>query len=365
MVDKRIEKLAELCVSYSVDVKPREKVVIRGSAAAAPLITEIYKQCLLSDSYPWILPSLYIDYVFFEHAKDHQLSYVSPFDKFIYEDMDVSISIFCEPNPKRLSNVDPSAVRTFNASRRELRQIFDKREAEGRLRWTGLPFPITDQAQEAEMSIGEYEDFVYHSCLLDKKDPVAEWKEIHKKQRKICDFLNTVENVRIVGEDTDLTLDVKGRKWVNASGKKNMPDGEVFTGPVENSAKGKIRFTFPGVYMGREVEDILLTFKKGKVVEASATKGEGLLKELIKIEGADRVGEVAVGTNYGITRFTKNILFDEKMGGTIHMALGNSYLETGALNRSAIHWDMLKDMKKNSEIYADGNLFYKNGKFQI
>jgi aminopeptidase len=215
------------------------------------------------------------------------------------------------------------------------------------------------------MSLGEYEDFVYHSCLLDKKDPVAEWKEIHKKQRKICDFLNTVENVRIVGEDTDLTLDVKGRKWVNASGERNMPDGEVFTGPVENSAEGKIRFTFPGVYMGREVQDILLTFKKGKVVEASATKGEALLKELIKIEGAERVGEVAVGTNYGITRFTKNILFDEKMGGTIHMALGNDYLETGALNRSAIHWDILKDMKNNGEIYADGNLFYKNGKFQI
>jgi aminopeptidase len=201
--------------------------------------------------------------------------------------------------------------------------------------------------------------------LLDEKDSVVAWEEIHMEQRKICDFLSTVENIRIVGEDTDLTLNVKGRKWVNASGQKNMPDGEVFTGPVENSANGTIRFTFPGVYMGREVEDITLTFRNGKVVEASAAKGGDLLKELIKIEGADRIGEIAVGTNYGIDRFTKNMLFDEKMGGTMHMALGNSYAETGALNRSAIHWDILKDMKKSGEMYAGGMLFYKNGMFQL
>jgi aminopeptidase len=365
MVDKRIEKLAELCVRYSVDVKPEEKVVIQGSVAAAPLITEIYKECLLRDAYPWIVPNLYIDYVLFKHAKDHQLKYVSPFDRFIYENMDVRVAIFCEPNPRRLSNTDPSAIRTYNASRRELRDISDEREAKEKLRWTGYPFPITDQAQEAGMPLAEYEDFVYNSCLLDKKDSVVAWEEIHMEQRKICDFLSTVENIRIVDEDTDLTLNVKGRKWVNASGQKNMPDGEVFTGPVENSANGTIRFTFPGIYMGREVEDITLTFRNGKVVEASAAKGGDLLKELIKIEGADHIGEIAVGTNYGINRFTKNMLFDEKMGGTMHMALGNSYAETGALNRSAIHWDILKDMKKNGEMCADGRLFYKNGRFQL
>jgi aminopeptidase len=206
---------------------------------------------------------------------------------------------------------------------------------------------------------------VYASCLINKKDPIAEWKKIHKEQERICNFLNKASKIRIVGEDTDLTFNTKGRKWMNCSGDKNMPDGEVFTGPVENSVNGRIRFTYPGIYMGREVEDISLVFKKGKVTRASAAKGENLLKELIKIKGADRLGEAAIGTNYGITRFTKNMLFDEKMGGTIHMALGNAYPQTGALNKSAIHWDILKDMKKNAEIYADNELFYKNGKFLV
>lgn len=363
MIDQRVENLAKLCVHHSVDVKPNEKVVIRGSVAASPLIVEIYKECLLCDAYPWIMPNLQVDYTFYKHAKDHQLKFVSPFDRAIFENMDVSISIFCEPNPKRLSNIDPRRIGAYNASRSELTNIFYGREAEGKLRWTGYPFPITDQAQEAAMSLSEYEDFVYHSCLIDQKDPVEEWRKIHEGQTKICDFLKTAENVRLVGEDTDLTLSVKGRKWVNASGQKNMPDGEVFTGPVENSAEGKVRFTYPGIYMGHEVENILLEFKKGKVIRASAAKGEELLKELIKIKGADCIGEFAIGTNYGVSRFTKSMLFDEKMGGTIHMALGNGYPETGALNRSAIHWDILKDMRKGGEIYTDDKLFYKNGKF--
>jgi len=363
MVDKRVERLAELCVHYSVAVKPKEKVVIRGSVEGAPLISEIYKQCLLSDAYPWVVPNIGLDYMFFRHAKDHQLKFVSPFDKFMYENMDVSISLFCEPNPKRLSAIDPAIIKTYQASRSELTETFFRRVADGTLRWTGLPFPITDQAQEASMSLTEYEDFVYNSCLVNKKDPIAEWKKIHKEQEKTCGFLNKTEKIRIVGEDTDLTFSAKGREWMNCSGDKNMPDGEVFTGPVENSVNGKIRFTFPGIYMGREVEDISLTFKQGRIVKASAAKGEDLLKELIKIKGADRIGETAIGTNYSINRFTKNMLFDEKMGGTIHIAIGRGYPETGSLNKSAIHWDILKDMKKGGEIYADEEPFYKNGKF--
>ncbi|MDH5754859.1 MAG: aminopeptidase, partial [Candidatus Bathyarchaeota archaeon] len=228
-----------------------------------------------------------------------------------------------------------------------------------------LPYPINAQAQEASMSLAEYEDFVYISCLVDKEDSISEWKKIHKQQEKICEFLNQVSEIRIVGEDTDLTFNVKGRKWINCSGKENMPDGEVFTGPIENSANGAIRFTFPGIVAGREVEDITITFRDGKVVKASAAKGDELLQQLLKIDGADRIGEAAIGTNYGITRFTKNMLFDEKMGGTIHIALGASIPESGGLNKSAIHWDILKDMKKDGEIYADRKLFYKNGKFLI
>ncbi|MEM3695043.1 MAG: aminopeptidase [Candidatus Bathyarchaeia archaeon] len=365
MVDHRIEKLAKLSVQYSVAVKPKEKVLIIGSVEAAPLINELYKECLLSDAYPMIMPQLETDYTFYKYAKEHQLTYVSPFEKFLIENIDVQIGIFCEPNPKRLTNINPTKMRIRAASRKELAEIRIKREAEGKLRWTLLPYPIPAQAQEAAMALAEYEDFVYGSCLVDKEDPVAEWKRIHDEQERICSFLNSIEEIRFVGEDTDLKMSVKGRKWINCSGEKNMPDGEVFTGPVENSANGTIRFTFPGIYGGREIEDVRLTFEDGKVVKASASKGEEFLKEILKVEGADRIGEIAIGTNYAITRFTKNMLFDEKMGGTIHMALGMSIPESGGINVSAVHWDILKDMKRDGEIYADGKLFYKNGKFLI
>jgi aminopeptidase len=364
MVDQRIEKLAKLCVHYSVDMKPEEKVLIQGSELAFPLINEIYKECLLSDAYPLIIPNLDVEYTFFKYAKEHQLKFVSPFRKFILENIDVQIGVWCQPNPKGLTNIDPSKMKMRRASGREVMEIFFNRIAEGKLRWTGLPYPINAQAQEAAMSLEEYEDFVYGSCLVDKKDPILEWKKIRQKQAKICRFLNQANQIRVVGEDTDLTLDVKGRNWINCSGQRNMPDGEVYTAPIEDSANGTIRFTYPGIYSGREVEDITLTFKHGKVVKASAAKGDDLLRQLLQIEGADRIGEASIGTNYGITRFTKNMLFDEKMGGTIHIALGlNANPETGGSNKSAIHWDILKDMKNKGEIYADGELFYRNGNF--
>jgi len=363
MVDPRVEKLASLCVHYSAYIKPKEEVLIRGSEFAAPLIKEIYKECLLSDAYPMIMPHLDVEYAFFKYAKEHQLKFVSPFYKFLYEKLDVLISVFCQPNPKGLTNVDPSKIKLTAASRRELAETFNKRAAEGKLKWTLLAYPITAQAQEANMSLAEYEDFVYSSCLVDKEDPIAEWKKISKHQERICEFLNQVDEIHVLGEDTDLTFKVNDRKWINSDGKRNMPSGEVFTAPIENSVNGTIRFTYPGIYSGREVEDIKLTFKDGEVVKASATKGDELLQHILEIDGANRVGEAAIGTNYGITKFTKIMLFDEKMGGTIHIALGNSYPETGGLNKSAIHWDILKDMKKDGEIYADGQLFYKNGKF--
>jgi aminopeptidase len=365
MVDPRVEKLARLCVDYSIGVKPKEIVVISGSELAFPLMREIYKECLLRDAYPLVLANLDLLYTFYRYAKEHQLAFVSPFEKFLAESTDVSIRVYCEPNPKGLTSVSPERIRIHAASRKEVSEIFYKRVAEGKLRWTILPYPIEAQAQEAAMALQEYEDFVYNSCLVDKEDPVAQWKRIHDEQERICNFLNHASEIRVVGEDTDLIFNVKGRKWINCDGKENMPDGEVFTAPIEDSVNGTVRFTFPGIVSGREVEDITLTFKDGKVVKASAAKGDEFLQQVLKIEGANRIGEAAIGTNYAITRFTKNMLFDEKMGGTIHIALGNSYPESGGVNKSAIHWDILKDMKKDGEVYADGKLFYKNGKFLI
>jgi aminopeptidase len=363
MSDSRVSKLAKLCVNYSVNVKPKEQVLIRGNTSALPLIGELYKECLLNGAYPLFVPISEFDYTFYKYAKDQQLEFVPPFAKFLMENIDVSIGIISDTNPKKLTSIDPAKIRKHRAAQKETNEIFMKRYAEGKLRWTILPYPVNAQAQEAAMSIEEYEDFVYNSCLLNRKDPVKEWKKIEKQQEKTCASMNKTGQIRIVGEDTDLTFSVKGRKWLNCCGKINMPDGEVYTGPVENSINGKIRFTYPGIYSGKEVEDISLTLKNGKVVRAEAAKGYGLLKEILKIEGADHIGEFAVGTNYGVTKFTKEMLFDEKMGGTIHMALGNSYPETGGLNKSSIHWDILKDMKKGGEIYADNELVYKNGKF--
>jgi aminopeptidase len=365
MVDSRVEKLAKLCVHYSVAVKPKEKVVIQGSELALPLINGIFRECLLSDAYPYVKPELDVAYTFYKHAKEHQLRFVSPFEKFMDENMDVQIRIECQPNPKRLTSIDPSKIQLRRASGRESSEILTKRGLEGKFRSVILPYPINAQAQEAAVSLEEYEDFVYQSCLVDKEDPVAEWKKIHEQQERVCRFLNQIDEMHVLGEDTDLTFSVKGRKWINCSGKENMPDGEVFTSPIEDSANGVVRFTLPGIFSGREVEDIKLTFKDGKVVEASASKGNEFLQSILRIEGADRIGEAAIGTNYGITRFTKNMLFDEKIGGTIHIALGTSFPESGGLNESAIHWDILKDMKKDGEIYADGKLFYKNSKFVI
>jgi len=363
LVDQRVEKLAKLCVDYSVEVKPKEIVVIQGSDAAFLLMNELYRDCLLAGAHPYVMANMDVQYTFYTHAKEHQLKFVSPMDKFIVENMDVNIGIFCEPNPKRLTNVDAGKMRMRTAARKELGEIFFKRWGDGKLRWVGAPFPITSQAQEAGMALPEYEDFVYGSCLLDKRDPAAEWRRIHKEQDRICRFLNKKSEIRVVGEDTDLTFSTKGRTWINCSGKVNMPDGEVYTGPVEDSVNGTIRFTYPGLYMGKEVEDIKLTFKGGKVIRASAAKGEDLLKELLKIEGANHLGETAIGTNYAIKTFTKDMLFDEKMGGTIHMALGRGIPESGSVNQSAIHWDILKDMKRDAEIYADGKIFFKNGNF--
>lgn len=216
------------------------------------------------------------------------------------------------------------------------------------------------------MDLFSYTQFVEKALLLDKDDPVEEWEKIKKEQDRIVDYLNKIEKIHVIGEDTDLTLSVKGRTWTNCCGTENLPDGEVFTGPVEDSVNGHIRFTFPGIYAGNEIENIYLEFKDGEVINATADKGEELLKEILKIDGATRLGEFAVGTNYGITQFTKNMLFDEKIGGTLHSALGLGFKKTGSKNECAIHWDILKDMKlPGSQIFADDKLIYEEGKWKI
>jgi aminopeptidase len=241
-----------------------------------------------------------------------------------------------------------------------------QRSASGALRWCVAQFPTHADAQEANMSLADYEDFVYGACGLLDDDPVAYWRKIHIEQENAIARLTQCKTLRIIGEDTDLTMQVGGRTWVNSSGEANFPDGEIFTGPVENSANGHIRFSFPGIYAGKVIEDIRLRFEGGKVVEATAAQGQELLQALLATDqGASYLGEIGIGANFGITRHTRNMLFDEKIGGTVHLAVGGGYPETGSKNESAIHWDMLCDLRDGGEIYADGQLIYRSGRFQL
>jgi len=361
------ERLAILATEYCISVSEGKKIRIIGNVVAAPLIGQLYKHILLKGGHP--IPQLKSDEfeeLLFTYGSEKQITFVSPSDRVLVSEVDAVIEIFAESNTKRLSTVDPIKLKQHVASRRELTDIFVKRLLRAGT-YSVLPYPTQAFAQDAEMGLLEYEDFVAKACLLDKKNPVKEWRQISIMQDKIARSLNKAKSMRFVGEDTDLSLRVEGRTWINCDGHANMPDGEIFTCPIENSAQGQIRFTYPGIYarMGREVEDIRLTFKNGQVVKAEAEKGEDFLREILKTDdGAKRIGEIAFGTNIGITKFTKNMLFDEKMGHCIHLALGFSPFprETGGKNQSSVHWDLLKDMR-TGEVYADNELIYEKGRF--
>jgi len=367
MADTRIENMARVLVGYSLGIKKDDLFVIQGIDETAPLMRAVYGQALLKGAHVSIHAGLAgMREVFFRHAQPHQLTHVSPFARYRMQHMTAILSFFNEHNPKSLSGVDPKAQAAARQAGRPLINIFERREKAGQLRWCGTLFPTTAHAQEAEMSLSEYEDFVYGACLADKRDPVAEWKRISREQAKLVKKLQKFKTIRVVAKDTDLTLSVAGRTWVNCDGKQNFPDGEIFTGPVENSAEGHIRYTFPACYGGREVEDVRIEFHKGRVVKATAAKNEAFLHQMIDMDpGGRRLGEFAIGTNYGIKRFTKEILFDEKIGGTCHLALGRSIAESGGKNKSALHWDMICDLRKESTITGDGKVIYKNGKFVI
>ncbi|MCS6910932.1 MAG: aminopeptidase, partial [Anaerolineales bacterium] len=261
-----------------------------------------------------------------------------------------------------LSGIDPSRQARVRKANAPLTKTFLERAARKELRWVLTQFPTQALAQEAEMSLADYEDFVYGAGLLDQPDPVALWREEGARQQRLIQWLAGRESVVLKGTNIDLRLSIKGRKFIGADGKYNFPDGEIFTGPVEDSVNGWVRFRYPAIYGGQEVTDIELWFEDGKVVKEQASKNRELLTALLDTDaGARYLGEWGIGTNYGIRRFTKNMLFDEKMGGTIHLAVGASYPETGGNNESGLHWDMLCDMAE-SEITVDGEVFYRNGK---
>ena len=367
MADPRLERWAKTLVTYSVAVKPGQTVGITGGVAAAPLLRLIYREVLAAGGYPVMLPVLDgLDTEMLLHGNDEQLAFLTPAERFLREQADVTITVRAETNTKRLSAVDPARQSRFQKARTGLMGAYMRRAAEGSLVWTLTLYPTEAYAQDADMETEAYTDFVLAGMKLDREDPVAAWRALHDEQQRLIDWLAGKREIRLIGPDTDLTLSVEGRSWVNSDGKRNFPSGEIFTGPVEDSVTGHIRFSYPVVTGGREIQDIRLRFERGKVVEASAGKNEDyLIRTLDTDPGARFLGEFAFGTNFDIQRFSKNILFDEKIGGTVHMAVGAGYPETGSVNTSAVHWDMICDLRQGGEVTVDGEPFMRDGQFVI
>jgi aminopeptidase len=365
MTDRRIEKFAYILIHHSLRIKKHDLFQISGSHLATPLIQEVYKQALEAGAHPYT--HIGIDglaEMYYKHSSNAQLQYVSPIDKFEIEHIDARLSIISPENTRNLTSIDPKKQAMSNAARHEIMEIFLNRAMKKDLRWSVTQYPTQAAAQDAEMSLRDYENFVFSAAHVDAKDPVAHWKSVFTEQEKIRKYLETKKKLHILAKDTDLAVSVTGRKWINCYGQENFPDGEVFTGPVENATEGHIRYTFPISFGGREVDDVELWFSKGAVVKSSASKGEKFLQEMLKVDlGARRLREFSFGTNYGVKKYTKNTLFDEKIGGTIHLAVGSGYPETRSKNKSSLHWDMVCDLRKYGEVYADDELIYKNGRF--
>lgn len=367
MTDPRVENLARVLVEYSVGVKPEDWVLIQANLVALPLVKEVQRYVLRAGGRPDLLiHSDEAGEVFYQEAGEEQLRWISPLEQMMIERVDVIINLEAAENTRSNSGVEPRKVQLRRASRTDLFQTYMQRAAEGSLRWTLTQFPCHAYAQEADMSLSEYEDFVYAATFADQPDPVARWQAVHNEQQRLIDWLAGKDRVEVRGPNAELTLSVAGRTFINSDGKHNMPSGEIFTGPVEDSVNGWIHFTYPAITQGREVDGVELEFREGKIVSARAEKNEEFLQSMLDTDsGARYLGEFAFGTNYGIQRFTKSILFDEKIGGSIHLAAGNGYPETGSVNRSAIHWDFICDMRDGSEVRVDGELFYKDGKFVV
>lgn len=367
MADYRVKNLAKIIVEYCLSVKPKDRVAVIGSTLAEPLMLAMQREVLRAGGYPHLIATFPgADYIRYSEASDNQLEYVSPIMKMAFEEFECLASLYSMANTRALTNIDPAKQGRVVKAQAEIMKRYMERAATGELKWAVTMFPTNAHAQDAEMSLAEFEDYVYSTMYADTDNPVKEWRRIHDEQQRYVDWLSGKKKLVVKGPNVDLTLSIKDRAFINADGVNNMPSGEIFTSPIEDSTEGWIRFTYPAIEMGREVEGIELKIEKGKVVKATAKKNEAFLLEMLEVDkGARYVGEFAIGTNKRINRFIKNILYDEKIGGTIHMALGAGFEEIGGKNKSGIHWDMICDMRDGGQIFVDGELFYESGEFKV
>jgi aminopeptidase len=367
MRDSRIEALAQILVRYSTKVQPGETCAIRATTNAEPLVQAIYEEVLRAGGHPFfVLSPVEALPAFFELASDEQLDYVPEPMRWPYETADVAFAIMADANTRALSEADPAKQSRVQKARKPLLNASMERSARGEHRWALTMFPTHAYAADAGMSLTRFEEFLYRACLAYDPDPVTAWERQSDTVKRLAEWMNGREEVRFQAPGTDIRLNVAGRTWIPCYGEHNMPDGEFFTGPVEDSATGVVAFSFPTSYAGREVGGVTLRFEDGKVVDASAERGEEFLVQTLDTDdGARRLGELGIGTNYGIATGTKEILLDEKIGGTFHLAVGASYPETGGVNDSAVHWDMICDLRNGGSITVDGQNLQENGQFLV
>jgi aminopeptidase len=375
MADSRIAKLAQVITEYSTEIKRGDRVYITASPIAQPLTLAVIEQVIKRGGLPHITAGSgyhHLDLVpgalelMLKYGSDEQLQYLNPIEKMAVTQFEVRIAIRGDVNTKSLSNIDPKRIALMTAARRELTETLMQRSADGHLRWVVTLFPTEALAQDAEMSLSEYEDFVYGASMLADPDPVARWQEFRVRQDIYIAWLKGKKRIHVKGPNSDLMVGITDRIFRNSCGKRNFPDGEIYTGPEETITEGWVKFTYPAVYQQREVLGVQLEFKQGRVVKAKADRGEDFLLSVLDTDAGSRtLGEFAIGTNKFIQKFTRNILFDEKIGGTIHMALGAAYPDTGGVNKSAVHWDLICETRDGTEITADGVPFYRNGEFLI
>jgi len=367
MRDPRAGNLAKILVGYSTEVQPGEIVSIEGDIGAAPLLHAVYEEVLKAGANPIL--NVGLDGVaasYYALANDEQLEWISPVTRWMVEEADVRIGIGASANTRELSAVPPERQTRRQAAVGPVLAKMMDRSAAGEFRWVYTLYPTNAYASEAEMSLADYEDFYFGACLAGDGDPLTAWKRASEETARLAEWIDGHEEVRVTAPGTDITLGIAGRTFVPSSGRHNMPDGEFFTGPVEGSVEGEVTFHLPAVIAGREVSGVHLRFEAGKVVDASAERGEEFLIQLLDTdEGARRLGELGIGTNYAIDRGTLEVLLDEKIGGTVHMAVGRSYPETGGVNESAVHTDLVCDLRLGGTLEVDGVVMQENGKFIV
>ena len=359
-------KYAQLLVEYCLEIQKGDRLLVQTTLLAEPLVREVYRLAMRKGAH--VVTNLSFqeqNRIFYEEASEEQLKWHSPLQEAAMESFEAYLFIRAPYNLREDQSIDPQKRKVRSIASQHLQQTYSTRTADRSLKRCLCQYPTQAAAQQAGMSLEEYQHFVYDACKLFRDNPEEAWLEVRRHQQTIVDYLNQCKEIRYKNGSSDIKFRVEGRRWMNSDGQTNMPSGEVYTAPIEDSVEGYIHFDFPSIYQGHPVKGITLWVEDGEVVRWEAREGQELLDKIFEVEGARRFGEVAIGTNYNIQRPTGNILFDEKIGGTVHMAVGQAYFQTGGKNKSSVHWDMIAEMKHGGEIWADDTLIYQNGVFTI